>query len=363
MESKQNGVRKIRVSGFTFERIVGAALLVCAWQQFAFSQADASDQMANALRQNVVRVEATMSTHVENGFGFVVGERGGQLYIVTAYHVVNDPDAIGVANPVKAKVEFFDNQGKLYKAEILGTHDENRDLAVLTVPSPAGFSWKEKCLAGPEKQKHGVPVWFIGRDQKWKPPVAPGHVISGPSTEWMIDLEGTSVKPGSSGGPIISDTGIIGMIETDSSENTRALSIDFIKRAFETWNHPWGLEATEKDKGKEPTPSKTDADEIAKIIQRYADAYNHRDANALWGIWPSPPSNTKHVIENSFRSASSIAMSVEHDPIEPNGSSAVVTGQYSQEFTAKDGQQQKSKGNIRFDLSKQSGSWVVTSVR
>jgi hypothetical protein len=362
MESKQDGVRQVSVSSVPFRTTARLAWLWCVCGQVAFSQAEASDQMANALRQNVVRIEATMSTHTENGFGFVVGERGGQLYIVTAYHVVNDPDVIGVTSPVKAKVEFFDHQGKLFKAEILGTHDAIRDLAVLTVSSPAGFSWKEKCLAGPEKQKHGVPVWFIGRDQQWRPPVAPGHVVSGPSTEWMIELEGTSVKPGSSGGPIISDTGIIGMIEADSSENTRALSIDFIKRAFESWNHPWGLETTD-DKGPGPTPSKADADEIAKVIQRYADAYNHRDANALWGVWPSPPSNTRHVIERSFASASAIVMSVDHDLIEPNGSTAVVTGHYSQEFTARDGQQQKSKGAIRFDLSKQSGGWILTAVR
>jgi hypothetical protein len=322
------------------------------------SQAEDSDQMANVLRQNVVRIEATMSTHVENGFGFVAGEREGQLFIATAYHVVNDPDAIGIPNPVKAKVEFFDHQGKLYKAEILGTHDSVRDLAVLTVPTPAGFSWKEKCLAGPEKQKRGVPVWFVGRDQQWRPPVEPGHVSSGPSTEWMIDLEGTLIKPGSSGGPVIADTGIIGMIETDSAGNARALSVDFIKRAFESWNQPWGLETTEKDK------SKSDADEIAKVIQRYADAYSRRDANALWGIWPKPPSGTKRAIEESFRSASAIAMSVEPDAIDPpKGSTAVVTGHYSQAFTSREGQQHKSNGNIRFDLSKQSSGWVLTSVR
>jgi hypothetical protein len=351
------------LNGFCVGKIAVVVSVLCGWNELATSQGAGGDRLANALRQNVVRIEATMSTHTENGFGFVVGERAGQLYIVTAYHVVNDPDAIGVASTVKVRVEFFDHQGKMFKAEILGTHDAARDVAVLTIPAPEGFTWNEKCLAGPEKQKRGVPVWFIGRDQQWKPPVEPGHVVSGPSTEWMIDIEGTMVKPGSSGGPVISDTGIIGMIETDSAGNTRALSVDFIKRAFENWNHPWGLETAEGEKEKGPNPSKNDVDEITKIIQRYADAYNRRDANALWGIWPHVPSNTKHVIEQSFNSASAIAMSVEPDPIEPKGASAVVTGHYSQEFTAKNGQQHKSNGNIRFDLSKQGGAWVVTSVR
>src|SRR5436853_6509934 len=53
------------------------------------------------------------------------------------------------------------------------------------------------------------------------------------------------VSRGSSGGPVVSGAGIIGMILTDSSDNTHALTIDFIKDAFADWNHPWNLEPSQ----------------------------------------------------------------------------------------------------------------------
>src|SRR5260370_1332384 len=110
----------------------------------------------------------------------------------------------------------------------------------------------------------------------------------------MLDLEGTVVQPGSSGGPVVSDSGIIGMIEQDSVGNTRALSIDFIKRSFEAWNHPWGLETVKTTLPIDPPPPAptSDAEAITKVIQEYAEAYSHRDPNALWKAWPNPPAST-----------------------------------------------------------------------
>jgi len=40
--------------------------------------------VAESLKSNVVRIEAKFAEHTENGFGFIVGERGGSLYIATA---------------------------------------------------------------------------------------------------------------------------------------------------------------------------------------------------------------------------------------------------------------------------------------
>lgn len=350
--------------GFPFRTMVRVALLLCAWGQCAFSQAEASNQMANALRQNVVRIKATMSTHEENGFGFVVGEKSGQLYIATAHHVVasSDPDT----TTLKVEVEFFERRGKMYKAELLGTHDAARDLAVLTVPPPAGFAWTKKCMAGPEKQKRGVPVWSIGRVQEWKPPVEPGHVASDTSPDWMLDLEGTVVQAGSSGGPVVSDTGIIGMIEQDSVGNTRALSIDFIKRSFEAWNHPWGLSAAITPPLATPptVPPPSDADAITKVIQQYAEAYNHRDANALWRVWPNPPATTKRAIETAFKTAASIKMSVDPETPDIAADSASVQGMFTQLFTPWNGSPQPPRsGDIRFSLKKNSGAWTIVDIK
>jgi len=353
------------VSAFPFRTMVRVALLLlCALGQCAFSHAEASDEMANALRQNVVRIKTTMSTHDENGFGFVVGEKSGQLYIATAHHVVasSDPDT----TTLKVEVEFFERRGKMYKAELLGTHDAARDLAVLTVPPPAGVTWTKRCMAGPDKQKRGVPVWSIGRVQEWKLPVEPGHVASDTSPDWMLDLEGTVVQPGSSGGPVVSDTGIIGMIEQDSVGNTRALSIDFIKRSFEAWNHPWGLETvkTTLQIGPPPPAPTSDAEAITKVIQEYAEAYSHRDPNALWKVWPNPPASTKHAIETAFQTAASIKMSVDPEAPDIAADSASVQGMFTQLFTPRNGSPQPPRsGDIKFSLKKNSGAWTIVDVR
>jgi ketosteroid isomerase-like protein len=318
-----------------------------------FSQENDKERMVDSLRRNVVRIEAQ-----EDGFGFIVGERGGLLYVVTARHVVVGRDDVPATAPAKVRVEFYDRRGKMYDADILGTHDVARDLAVLTVPAPSGVEWIRECLAGTEKQKGGTSVWFVGRDREWKPSVSPGRLLAGPSLDGLLDIDGMPVKPGSSGGPAIAESGIIGMIETDSAEETRALSADFIRKAFEGWNHPWDLRVFQGGGGGSGLAA------IQDLLRRYADAYNRRDSNALWKVWPDAAQSTRHTIEESFRNARSITMSIqpEEPEIQSDGKTAIVRGQYSQEFTGRNGSQQKSKGKISFHLSKKNGTWIMASV-
>ncbi len=349
MSTQLNGPRSVRV-------VASATLVGLISVALTFSQTQGSERMVSDLLRNVVRIQA-----VKDGWGFVVGERTGRLYIVTAYHVVAEPEKVGAENGVKVRVEFYDRRGKMYDAELLGTHDAVRDLAVLTVPTPPGFEWTRKCLAGAEKQKRGAPVWFVGRDQDWKPPVVPGHVLAGPSTEWLLEFEGMMVKPGSSGGPVISDTGIIGMVQKDSQEGTRALSVDFIRKVFEEWNLPWELQAAEPV---EPPPQ-PDLDAIKQVLHQYEEAYNQRDAEALWRVWPNATAKTRGTIEKSFPTASSISMKLQYSDssIKIGGASATVTGQYTQEFMPRNGNAQKSNGAIAFGLEKRSSTWVIISIK
>jgi len=357
MSTQLKGPRTLRV-------VASATFVVFISVAFTFSQPQGGERIANDLRRNVVRIEAKLRNGAENGFGFVLGERAGRLYIVTAYHVVADPEEVGAATAAKVSVEFYDRRGKMYDAELLGTHDTARDLAVLTVATPPGFEWTRKCLAGPEKQERGTPVWFVGRDQEWKPPVVPGHVVAGPSTEWLLELEGMTVKRGSSGGPVISDTGIIGMIQRDSEEGAYALSVDFIRKVFVEWNHPWDL--ADSVGGGDSTGSRpslqADVEAINHVLDRYADAYNRRDKNALWKMWPNPPAKTRQAIEANFRIARSIVMKVSDRTIELDGARATATAQYSQEFVPKDGSALRSNGRIAFRLEKRDSTWIIVAI-
>lgn len=348
--------------------LIAGLFPVFLWVSFAVSQTG-GDRVASDLRQNVVRIESQFRNgKAENGFGFVVGEKAGTpgtLYVVTAYHVVNDKDEVGPNATAKVRLEFFGMAGQMFDASLLGTHDANRDLAVLTVPTPRGFAWTKKSLAGSDKQKRGTAVWYIGRDRKWNPPISPGHVLTEPSTEWLLELEGLGVKPGSSGGPVLSDTGIIGMIQTDSEQGTQALSIDFIKKIMQEWNHPWQLELYAIPNQPVVYSPQADNEAIRKVIDAYRDAYIHIDSKALWAIWPSASSNTKSQIEAGFNGARSIKLDLklENPEIAPDHITATVKGHAELEQTPKSGGPRKSSYDIKFILKKTGGTWKLDDVQ
>jgi len=198
--------------------------------------------VADELKSNVVRIEAKFADHTENGFGFIVGERGGNLYVATANHVVYQEDAADLA-PATVKVEFYDRQGTMFDANLIGTHDVAHDLAVLTVAPPQGFEWKKQCLGRAEHRKHSSEVWFIGKSRHWVVPVIPGRVASEEIIDGQMDLEALPIQPGSSGGPLVASSGIVGIVLRDAEDNATALDITYVKSYFKKWNHPWDLEA------------------------------------------------------------------------------------------------------------------------
>jgi hypothetical protein len=69
-------------------------------------------------------------------------------------------------------------------------------------------------------------------------------------------LDNLPVRVGTSGAPLIADTGIIGMVTADASESSEAVSIDIIARAFALWNLPWQLTPFQGDEnlGAKPAP-------------------------------------------------------------------------------------------------------------
>jgi hypothetical protein len=220
------------------------ALVFLQTTRGAKGQTDRTELPLN-LRINVVRIES-----YRNGFGFIVGERNGFLYVVTARHVIagnsDNPDS----KPSKTvKITFYSEQENAYDAKVLRA-DSMHDLALLSVPTPRGFRWQPKCLAGAENANRGSHVWFVGRNATWYVPVEPGAVTSErPGIDSRIQLERLEVREGTSGAPLISDAGIVGMIQSDSNDDTRALTIAFIHSAIQEWNDPWDLESTTPSRG------------------------------------------------------------------------------------------------------------------
>jgi hypothetical protein len=205
----------------------------------AAAQSARGDTLAEELRKNVVRVISRPSTGFPTfGFGFIVGERSGSVYIVTADHNVRD--ASGTANP--SGIIFFTDQGQEYPGYLLGTRlvREAGDVAVIRAEPPAGFSWRRDVRASAPPQRHDD-VWFIGLNDKWFIPAKSGAVSTVEPNR--IRFEGLPVRQGTSGAPLITSKGIVGMVTVDADVYAEATPIAVIERAFAEWQYPWNLGA------------------------------------------------------------------------------------------------------------------------
>ena len=205
------------------------------------------DKLALKLRNNVVKITAKRESGESNqGFGFIVGKQHGQFYIVTANHVVRSNRPGGASTSVKVK--FYSDPGHSYKADLLETfYGKPQDFAVIQVAVPPNFSWESKALVPPESITRGLrgeDVWFIGRSGQWYIPAIPGRINSErPDLHSIIHVDMVSVRVGTSGAPLITKNGIIGMIIQDEVGSARAVSIGAIQAAFDEWRYPWSLQA------------------------------------------------------------------------------------------------------------------------
>lgn len=197
---------------------------------------------------NVIQLTVNMiNGDIVYGFGFVIAEEKNTLYIVTANHVVY-PKMLGLKTK-EILVRFYQNQReKQVIAELLDIADERLDVALLKVSKPASYIW-EKELFCPNYQK-GDKVWFIGRNRKWYIPSddKTGILCNSDSDEYgHIVFDIISVMPGTSGAPLFTENGIIGMIIEDEGNRARAIPINSIRTFVKKKGYPWGLQSYRKD--------------------------------------------------------------------------------------------------------------------
>ena len=206
----------------------------------------AGEQFAMGLRDHVVRITANWRDgSTQHGFGFVVGERDDDLYLVTADHVVRGTLPDELAETII--LTFFSHQGQEFQAKLLGTHDADRDVAVLLTERPGGFQLKPEIMRRSQEvlPARGTRVWYVGRSGRWYVPSTPGTVNSVDLDERIL-VDDLNVQVGTSGAPLVAAEGIAGMIIADDAGGvSRAIGIGFIERAFEHWAHPWQLRAVD----------------------------------------------------------------------------------------------------------------------
>jgi hypothetical protein len=207
------------------------------------------DSVALLLRNNVVRITVEMETGaIRNGFGFIAGQRGDDLFLATANHVVRSGLPGDLTREIS--IRFFGDPGRSHQGELMETYYPSpQDLAVVRVRKPDGLVWEPRATVPPDSLRSGVrgtSVWFVGRGGDWYVPTVPGRVNSDrPDLNSILFVDINSVMPGTSGAPLISASGIMGMIVQDEAGGVaRAVSIEAIRQAFAEWRYPWSLEAT-----------------------------------------------------------------------------------------------------------------------
>lgn len=215
-------------------------LLLCAGfagPPLAVRAESQGDQITRPYLDGTVRVSVPGQAE---GFGFIVGERAGELYLLTAEHVVKQ-NAPG--QKPRVQVYFHQDQAKPVSAEVLA-REPHLDAALLRAAKPARIRWQPQAYCLPPFER-GERVWFIGRDRRWDVPLdaEAGYLRRvEPDYRGRIEFSSVGVKRGTSGAPLIGTSGILGMVIQDEVNSATAVAIDTLRRFVRYPNsYPWAL--------------------------------------------------------------------------------------------------------------------------
>ena len=194
----------------------------------------AQTDRAQSLRGNVTAITATTADgYSQYGFGFVTGERNGRLFIITAAHVVEEARAEG------GRVELrFYNDYQQYEARVIRMNT-NADVALLEVDKPPRYQWETNCLGVAAVNDD---VAFIGRDRDWYIPRGRSLGTIYRMQNNQIEVDVNSVKVGTSGAPLISSGGIIGMIIKDDGVQAIAVDLDQLRSILSEFAYFFSLQ-------------------------------------------------------------------------------------------------------------------------
>jgi len=107
----------------------------------------------------------------------------------------------------------------------------------------------------------------------------------------------------------------------------------------------------------------SDRQQILTVLQRFGQAFEHKDVDELSAVWPSLSKQELKKIKDSFRDASSIRMQLQPSrEVQIDGNRATVTCLRSLQFTFPGGVEKGGNSNVTIQLEKRTANWVIQSV-
>ena len=213
------------IAQFKLFGILGFLSLVLAIQLQAQLNAKLEE-----LKSNVVYIEAIPkqnSAELKDGFGFITGEQGGMIYIVTAAHTIDFSDLELQSKEINIRIQFFQSAER-FSAQLVNVFPN--DLALLSVSANTAIRWKKDCADFNPKVDQIVSV--IGAKKAWMFP-GQGRVTLMDAGNFSITFTNNTngIIRGTSGAPLINEKGIIGMVtETEGDGGiSEALSLTRIQ--------------------------------------------------------------------------------------------------------------------------------------
>lgn len=197
-------------------------------------------QTIDDLKKGVVKITAQTEGKTKSGTGFIVRLEKDAAYIVTASHVVEgDP---------QPKVVFRGKESKSFPAYVKGTKGKDpRGLAVLVVPGDLPQGLQALPMSSDFEANGGEAVTVIGfprtPDVPWA--VTPG-VVTGQEGEYLV-FSGAAAE-GNSGGPVLLNGNVIGVVTEVLSQYGYAVPIPIMRLALRGWGVP--LEVARSSDGK-----------------------------------------------------------------------------------------------------------------
>ncbi len=192
---------------------------------------------AQKILNGIAKIEVFESNGnlLNTGAGIICGNSDSEVFIVTAFHVVEDGDNI--------LVTFYNRQWEQFSAKLYPQFNPDLDYSVLTVKAPVkkikSTKYRQPYF---EKLKPGNNIQVIGHPlgEEWT--LNSQNVISNPKfSTFEISFSNIGIAPGFSGGALLTKKKdqLAGLIVNVDTHNSIAVRIDQVKRDLDSWGIPY----------------------------------------------------------------------------------------------------------------------------